>query len=236
APPIRYMPRPVYRRVARNVPQQIYRPVPRYIPQPDYRQVTRYQPQPIYRPVARYIPQPIYRPVIRYQPQPIYRPMIRYAAPTVARYAPIYQPAYDPTSRWSEGDWWNQADWSDPWAASSAPLAYGYAPQDYYPSRYSYVPSDSGYWPADYGPRYDAGYDQGPLGGGDGLLSTLLPALLQSVMGGNFGLDGLGGLTTLGSGFNVLPLQEASIAPYAPSNTDLTAALLPSLFGSGNLF
>jgi hypothetical protein len=51
------------------------------------------------------------------------------------------------------------------------------------------------------------------------------------------GLTGYGGLNGLYSP-DVLPLQQASYAPYADGygETGLTSLLLPSLLGSGSLF
>lgn len=111
-------------------------------------------------------------------------------------------------------------------------------------------------WPTSYD-RYESGYANSGSGlfgsGGGGLLGALLPVVLQSVVGGDLGNAGLGGLSGLGSvgglgnvgglgslgGYgdvSVLPLQQASYAdPYA-NGTGGLGALLPSLLGGGGLF
>jgi hypothetical protein len=127
------------------------------------------------------------------------------------------------------------------------PAPVRYVERSYAPAYYS---QPTGYWPAEYAPN-----DYSPLGagatglfggGGNGLLGALLPVVLQSVAGGNFGLGGLGsGLSGLGGlgGYqspDIYPLQLASYAPYSSSygsgTSDLASMLLPSLLGNGSLF
>ena len=191
--------------------QQRFRPAERWaraVP-------ARYDAPPIYRrPAVRYE-----QPVIRYRTRPAYyRPEVRYAQPVI-RYAPprtvLYTPAYVPSYR--------------------APLAYGYRPldDDDYPASYDYDPG-YGYYGNSYGLSDSGypGYGSGLFGGGEGLMAALTPVLLQSVMGGDLGLGGLGGLTGYDSGINVLPLQQAGYAPYLSGGSDLGALLLPSVLGN----
>lgn len=164
--------------------------------------------------------------VIRYAQAPriryVERPAVRYVQPTVVRYAP-------------------------------APVRYvsrSYAP-DYYQQPIQRYRSDrsADYWPGSYGviqPAYDSGVGALFGSGGNGILGALLPVVLQSVVGGHLGgfgtLGNLGAtsaldsLTGLGTP-DVLPLEQASYAPYANGGTtDLASLLLPSLLGNGSLF
>jgi hypothetical protein len=123
------------------------------------------------------------------------------------------------------------------WTPMYQPVSYAQAQSDYWPSNYA----ESGGSYGNSGGLF--GSDSGGLlgGGSGGLLGSLLPIVLQSVMGGGGlgDLGGLGGLTGLGSGVDVLPIDQASYAPYAGLDGDLTSQLLPSLLargGSGGLF
>jgi hypothetical protein len=176
------------------------------------------RPAPQIAAVERHAPQRAIRyaeaPRVRYvQPR-----VVRYVQPAVVRYAP-------------------------------APVRYvtrSYAPVYYQqPLQRYYAPAN--YWPSSYGAEPSYGSGLGGLfgSGGDGLLGALLPVVLQSVVGGNLGglgdLGGLGGTSALGSltGLgtpDVLPLEQASYAPYANSGTGDLASQLPSLLGSGSLF
>lgn len=189
--------------------------------------------------VERYVPPRI----VRYAPPRVVRyvePPVRYVQPRVVRYvapppvryvAPIrYAPVY---AQPNAGYWPRQYDYDD--YAPAYPATY-YRPAAYYGA--------ADYWPESYSP-IDPAYRAGSGGlfgsSGNGLLGALLPIVLQSVIGGNIGGLGtygsLGGLTSLYSP-DVLPLQDASYAPYANElgNTDLASLLLPSLLGSGSIF
>ena len=174
-------------------------------------------------------------PAIRYDVRPVYvRPVVRYVASPAVRYAPAYAPVAYANYGWADDDWPDYADYGPRYAAWGS--AYDdWNDDDYAPLSYGYPDSD-GYWPTSYDAAYAGypSYGQGLFGGGDGLLGALLPVLLQSIMGSDLG--GLGGLAGLGSDINVLPLQQASYAPYLSGGNDLTSLLLPSLIGSGSGF
>lgn len=200
-----------------------------------------------FRPAERWVSA---APVVRYDRRPIYdRPVVRYVAPRVVRYAPVYA-SYAPAMGWAGDDWWPEDDYGYSSYGygyrSIAPLAYGYDPYGYGGDRYAYDRDDAyGYYGTGYD-LYDSvypSYGEGLFNGGDGLMATLLPVLLQSVLGGDAGLGGLGGLGGLNglgglgglggydNGINVLPLQEASYAPYLTDGNDLSSLLLPAVLG-----
>ena len=184
--------------------------------------------------VERYAPPQVVhyveRPVVRYvQPR-----MVRYVEPRPVRYVTrSYAPVY-----YQEPTYWGD-DYDD-----YAPVQRYYQTRYYSPAR-TYAPASYAYAPTGYGPidpRYQSA-GGGLFGGGDGLLGALLPVVLQSMLGGGSLGSGLGGLTGYGGLTNlyspdVLPLQQASYAPYADGygSTDLASLLLPSLLGSGSLF
>ncbi|MBA2919898.1 hypothetical protein GON01_07515 [Sphingomonas sp. MAH-20] len=190
----------------------------------------RYAPTPVVRYVERPAVRHVQPRVVRY----VERPPVRYVSRS---YAPVYQqPVWTPTY-WGDGydDYapvrrYDQARYYGP-TRYDAPASYAYAPTGYWPSGYS--PVDP-YYGSDYAGLFGRG--------GDGLLGALLPMVLQSMLGGDLG-GSLGGLTGYG-GLNglyspdVLPLQQASYAPYADDfgDTGLTSLLMPSLLGSGSLF
>ncbi len=223
----------VEREVARQWDRrERFRPAERIV------RVERYAPPRTIRRAPTQVVRYVERPVVRYvQPR-----VVRYVEPRPVRYvtrsyAPVYyrQPAWTPT-------YWGD-DYDDYAPVQRYYQTRYYSPTRYYaPASYRYAPTS--YWPDSYSPT-DPFYqtsDGGLFGGGDGLLGALLPVVLQSVLGGNLG-SGLGGLTGYGGLTNlyspdVLPLQQASYAPYADGygNSDLASLLLPSLLGNGSLF
>jgi hypothetical protein len=181
--------------------------------------------------------------VERYAPPRIARHaptrVVRYVEPRPAHYmtrsdAPVYY--QEPVQIWHSPYWDDGYDDYVPVqryalvrayrpAGSPVPASYSYAPTGYW--RSSYNPIDPAYR-GDYGAAF---------GGDDGVLGALLPILLQSMLGEGLGSGGLGGLAGLYSP-DVLPLQQASYAPYADGygETGLAPLLLPSLLGNGSLF
>lgn len=161
----------------------------------------------------------------RYQQAGWYQPRVNYA-PRFVRYAPVAAvPVYYYAQSWSSYQGWNDGGWN----SGYAPLGYGYDGYGYDPyaygdDYYDYAPARYAYDDGDYSPL-----DGGLLGGGDSMLAALLPVLLQSVMGGS---TAFGGLTGYGGDVNVLPLQQASYAPYLGDGNELSSLLLPSVLGN----
>ena len=210
----------------------------------DERKVARqWQRQPRFLPAERVVRVERHAPprAVRYVPtrevRYVERPVIRYVQPRVIRYVEP-RPVRYVTRSYAPVFYRQPVQYAIP--VDRADGYYDYASVPRYPVS-SYRPATS-YSPVDPLYRSNSG---GLFGSGsNGLLGALLPVVLQSVIGGDLGglggyggLGGLTGLTGLGSP-DVLPLQEASYAPYANGfgNTDLASMLLPSLLGSGSLF
>lgn len=196
-----------------------------------------------FRPAERIVRVERYRPtrVVRYVEPPIVRYVqpraVRYVERTPVRYVThSYAPVYyqEPVQAWNSPYWDDGYDDYAPVRRYAPVRAYRPA-RSYVPASYSYAPT--GYWPSSYSPIDPYYRGGGAFGGNDGMLGALLPIVLQSMLGGGLGSGGLGGLTGLYSP-DVLPLQQASYAPYAEGygDTGLASLLLPSLLGNGSLF